>query len=687
MIYLSFLISNRSNADKYTEFSFWTDSWLTFLTLIEDQPPEIIDKSSLWSHPVIIPDESKISCLPDWSTSTDEQVQSQSTDGKWNNILSPPQVNPGHLIDLNSMTTEEILALTNEPPILIKPKTKKLIDTPRGKTPFTPKQTSTSNNSANILSTFRNQIPIDASPICTPSRPGKKLPPLTLANSNTSSARPRRAAAIKADERIQQIHQDDRPNTADENQPQQPIELLIDQIERKLQFDDDDDEQPTATPSNDKLLQKCLQLHDRLAYAPNAKLIRYLAEYIILLSGDQDPWLIVSLIVEMQAIGFRYNALCIYQRKLRHHNDRSATPTGNISQEHLSHYVDALHFRPLTISYLKDMLINELLPTKQVCVCLHLFTLVNNQLLAVQIRGNYYQPILRRIYFPRILIKKFHFLIESNTHTLHGTTDHKRYWAIRRYFEQLFEKLLDDLNQIYISSPMKWLWLPETSIFDSKKSMIDDLLNTITNSSQQRRFIEFLLHQTIFYLSSIDDIRQELSIHLSTSIYSRINSSRILERLLEYKQRTNHSRSSQNLLLFLDNHLHIFPWEQLHCMTSLYRRIVIYRLPSLLLLDGMHKYYSVAIEPTTIDCQEDKNDDLTILPIEKTFYHRIDVDKGYYIVDPGNDLPRTKERFRKFQTEKPDLIDKWHGVIEKFPTNEAIKDIFKSKDVLLYVFE
>ncbi|CAF1554379.1 unnamed protein product, partial [Rotaria sordida] len=35
------------------------------------------------------------------------------------------------------------------------------------------------------------------------------------------------------------------------------------------------------------------------------------------LLGDQDPWLTVSLIVEMQAIGFRYNALCIYQRKKR----------------------------------------------------------------------------------------------------------------------------------------------------------------------------------------------------------------------------------------------------------------------------------------------------------------------------------------------------------------------------------
>ncbi|CAF4224741.1 unnamed protein product, partial [Rotaria magnacalcarata] len=89
-------------------------------------------------------------------------------------------------------------------------------------------------------------------------------------------------------------------------------------IERKLQFDDDeDDETTTSTKSNDKLLQQCIRLHDRLSYAPTAKLIRYLAEYIILLSGDQDPWLIASLIVEMQAIGFRYNALCIYQRKKR----------------------------------------------------------------------------------------------------------------------------------------------------------------------------------------------------------------------------------------------------------------------------------------------------------------------------------------------------------------------------------
>jgi hypothetical protein len=163
----------------------------------------------------------------------------------------------------------------------------------------------------------------------------KKLPPLTVANSNTSS-RPRRAAAIKADERIQQIHYDDTqerinspriPSAYSDENNHQPVDLLIDQmdalhIERKLRFDDDDDEEEKpvtpSTKSNEKLLQQCLQLHDRLAYAPNAKLMRYLAEYIILLSGDQDPWLIVTLIVEMQAIGFRYNALCIYQRKRRY---------------------------------------------------------------------------------------------------------------------------------------------------------------------------------------------------------------------------------------------------------------------------------------------------------------------------------------------------------------------------------
>jgi len=186
----------------------------------------------------------------------------------------------------------------------------------------------------------------------------------------------------------------------------------------------------------------------------------------------------------------------------------------------------------------------------------------------------------------------------------------------------------------------------------------------------------------------LDEIRQELSINLPSSIYSPILSSRLIERLFEFKQRTytntstSNSRSAHNLLLFLDNHLHIFPWEQLHCMTSLFRRIVIYRLPSLLLLDGMHKYYynSSSESDQQINIE---NNDITIIPMEKTFYHRIDVDKGYYIVDPGNDLPRTKERFRKFQNEKPDLIEKWNGVIERFPTNDAIKDIFKSKDVLL----
>lgn len=116
-------------------------------------------------------------------------------------------------------------------------------------------------------------------------------------------------------------------------------------------------------------------------------------------------------------------------------------------------------------------------------------------------------------------------------------------------------------------------------------------------------------------------------------------------------------------------------------MTSLFRRIVVYRLPSLLLLDGMSKYYQQNSIESTMNSIE--NHDVTILPTERTFYHRIDADKGYYIVDPGNDLPRTKERFRKFLNEKPELIEKWTGVIEKFPPNDAIKDIFKSKDVLL----
>lgn len=188
------------------------------------------------------------------------------------------------------------------------------------------------------MSTFRNKMPIDStltSSICTPSRTGKKLPPLVVTNSNTST-RPRRAAAIKADERIQKIRNEDTDESLlhmsskrssprvlssrlDENNQEQ-IDLLVDQIDRKLKFDDDDDdnnEPILSVKSNDKLLQECVQLHDRLAYAPNAKLMRYLAEYIILLSGDQDPWLVASLIVEMQAIGFRYNALCIYQRKKR----------------------------------------------------------------------------------------------------------------------------------------------------------------------------------------------------------------------------------------------------------------------------------------------------------------------------------------------------------------------------------
>ena len=99
-------------------------------------------------------------------------------------------------------------------------------------------------------------------------------------------------------------------------------------------------------------------------------------------------------------------------------------------------------------------------------------------------------PVIRRVTFPRLLVKKFHFLIESNTHTLHGITDPNRYWAIRRYFEHLFERLLDDLNHVYITPPISWWWLPETSIFDGKKAMIDDLLVPLTSREYDSCLIE-----------------------------------------------------------------------------------------------------------------------------------------------------------------------------------------------------
>jgi hypothetical protein len=38
-------------------------------------------------------------------TDDQQKQQQQQADKKWNNILSPPQVNTGHAFDLNSMTT------------------------------------------------------------------------------------------------------------------------------------------------------------------------------------------------------------------------------------------------------------------------------------------------------------------------------------------------------------------------------------------------------------------------------------------------------------------------------------------------------------------------------------------------------------------------------------------------------
>ena len=82
-----------------------------------------------------MPDESNLTCLPDWITTSNNNDEQHKTDTQWSNMLSPPRVNTGPPLDINSMSTEEILSLTNEA-ILIRTKTKRPIDTPRGKTPF-----------------------------------------------------------------------------------------------------------------------------------------------------------------------------------------------------------------------------------------------------------------------------------------------------------------------------------------------------------------------------------------------------------------------------------------------------------------------------------------------------------------------------------------------------------------------
>ncbi|CAF0774430.1 unnamed protein product, partial [Didymodactylos carnosus] len=470
---------------------------------------------------------------------------------------------------------------------------------------------------------------------------------------------------------------------------------------------------PLLEPNSDAykdLLSKCFQLYNSLSYLPSAKLYRYLCEYLILLLGDQQPWMVATLIVSMQSMGFRYNALCIYQRKNRKDNDKAttttsgaSTPVDSISRDHLQHYIDAFHFRPLTIDYLKFSLINEL-PSKQVCLCFHYFSLIKNCLLLVQIRSNYYEPCLIRLEFPKILIKKFHYLIESNTKTLHGINDHKRYWLIRKYFERLFEFLLDDLNQIYLQSPVQWYLLPETTIFDCKKQMIDDALSKYLadggssegNSVINKRFIEFCLHQTTFYLQNEVDIKEELrkllkNEHLCTYLSEK---TKLIETFLKIKQRTyqqqqNSDGHAQNLLLFLDNHLHTFPWEQLSCMSSLYKKVISHRLPTIILLDGMYKYYNFDLtndetSPSEQQQQQQHSFDLTLMFNERQLCHRVDLNNGYYIVDPGNDLPRTKKRFQLFKQQST-IIEKWDGIIEAFPNQQQIKDIFQSREILLYM--
>ena len=58
----------------------------------------------------------------------------------------------------------------------------------------------------------------------------------------------------------------------------------------------------------------------------------------------------------------------------------------------------------------------------------------------------------------------------------------------------------------------------------------------------------------------------------------------------------------------------------------------------------------------------------------------IDCSKGYYLLDPDNNLPRT-------QTKLKDTLEQsgWEGVVGRRPSHDELKEVLQSSDLFMQV--
>jgi separase len=149
--------------------------------------------------------------------------------------------------------------------------------------------------------------------------------------------------------------------------------------------------------------------------------------------------------------------------------------------------------------------------------------------------------------------------------------------------------------------------------------------------------------------------------------------------LSETEAKNNGFDEGSHVVLVLDKHLQMFPWESCPGL----RGEAVSRLPSLCFLRDrlLQQRYQQrdtlspleptlsSAEPITDTVEEDRHVDLDWKDVE------IDPQRTFYVLNPGGDLKNTENEFREYVSQQPG----WKGIIGRAPLDmECINGLVKS---------
>lgn len=234
-----------------------------------------------------------------------------------------------------------------------------------------------------------------------------------------------------------------------------------------------------------------------------------------------------------------------------------------------------------------------------------------------------------------------------------------------------------------------------------------DLCRVISHLGDEPTFVE--LKDLIYFLldaftykngsSSIPTSSPEADVLTSSShlrstslppyiVYSEMDLGRIASQirdalrhywLSETEAKNNGFDEGSHVVLVLDKHLQMFPWESCPGL----RGEAVSRLPSLCFLRDrlLQQRYQQrdtlspleptlsSAEPITDTVEEDRHVDLDWKDVE------IDPQRTFYVLNPGGDLKNTENEFREYVSQQPG----WKGIIGRAPLDmECINGLVKS---------